>query len=91
MDNGWVQLAIDLGLVSCSAIIIDEDDAIEKLCGKQASSSLRRRQQSQQQRQNLHSVLAAEVLRQILRGLAYCHSCGVVHRDIKVGMYHVIF
>eukprot|EP00573_Skeletonema_grethae_P000464 CAMPEP_0201686870 /NCGR_PEP_ID=MMETSP0578-20130828/1153_1 /ASSEMBLY_ACC=CAM_ASM_000663 /TAXON_ID=267565 /ORGANISM="Skeletonema grethea, Strain CCMP 1804" /LENGTH=528 /DNA_ID=CAMNT_0048170975 /DNA_START=72 /DNA_END=1658 /DNA_ORIENTATION=- len=38
---------------------------------------------SNNQREILHNQLAAEVLRQLLEALAYCHSRGICHRDIK--------
>jgi serine/threonine protein kinase len=36
----------------------------------------------------IHQRFARELLRQLLEGLAYCHSLGVIHRDIKVRIGH---
>lgn len=75
MDNGWVQLAADLGLTS------EEGPGRDGSIGDGSESGML----DGKWRRRLHNRLAAEVLRQILEGVAYCHSCGIVHRDIKVG------
>ncbi len=85
MDDGWVQLAVDLGL-SSKSLLLGEEDKEDLEANDESSRLLCRRQQ----RQHLRSELAAEVLRQMLKGLAYCHSYGIVHRDIKVH-YFILF
>jgi len=69
MDNGWVQLAHDLDLISDT----DEDD-------DKSSTTMSESEKKEQ----LHNKLAAEILRQILEGIAYCHSNGIVHRKVRV-------
>ena len=36
-----------------------------------------------EKKEQLHNKLAAELLRQILEGIAYCHSNGIVHRKVR--------
>lgn len=68
MSEGWIQLAMDLG------ILLDD-----KFVGNNESNT----ETISNQREQLHNQLAAEVLRQLLAALAYCHSRGICHRDIK--------
>jgi len=68
MEDGWLQLAQDLG------IALDNNAAGDYENNDQSDSY---------QRELLHNQLAAEVLRQLMEGLAYCHSRGVCHRDVK--------
>mmetsp|Transcript_54067 Transcript_54067/g.114828 ORF Transcript_54067/g.114828 Transcript_54067/m.114828 type:complete len:589 (-) Transcript_54067:41-1807(-) len=70
MDDGWVQLAVDLGLTTAGDARSGGEGADDDGAGDGG-------------RRELHDRLAAEVLRQILEGVAYCHSCGIVHRDVK--------
>ncbi|KAL3788893.1 hypothetical protein HJC23_002647 [Cyclotella cryptica] len=67
MEDGWVQLSKDLGLYL--------EQGTDETKGRDDSDEIAR--------QMLHQRLAREVLRQLLEGLAYCHSLGVIHRDVK--------
>jgi serine/threonine protein kinase len=88
MEDGWMQLAVDLGLCSSDAFEGEEEKDEDTIVESSRMSTLGWKQQQQ----HLHSELAAEVLRQILKGLAYCHFCGIVHRDLKVpcGIVHFV-
>jgi serine/threonine protein kinase len=67
---------VDLGLRSRVAFVGEEEKDKDMIM----STTLGWKQQ----KQHLHSELAAELLCQILKGLAYCHSYGIVLWDIKV-------
>lgn len=73
MEDGWVQLANDLGVKVKEEE--EEAESHENDSGHQSG------------REKLHQKLAREVLRQLLEGMAYCHSLGVIHRDVKVNKY----
>ena len=67
MEEGWIKLAMDLG------VTIDDQDIDDE----------RYYDENSNQRELLHNKLGEEILRQLLKGLAYCHSRGVCHRDVK--------
>lgn len=75
MEDGWVKLAKDLGVTV-----------------EQSSEEIKNHDNNDDSaRQMLHRRLAKEVLRQLLEGLAFCHSMGVIHRDIKVNKHSIPF
>ena len=54
--------------------------AMEYLSGKDLAEILDR---SRQRERSIPLRLIYDVFRQILGALAYCHECGIVHRDVK--------
>jgi serine/threonine protein kinase len=78
MKDGWHHLAMDL---NCSTII--DEDHINTIDEKKEDDTNNDRQHRHHARQRLREQLAVVILRQLLAGIAYIHSHGIIHRDIK--------
>jgi serine/threonine protein kinase len=79
MKDGWYHLAMDL---NCSTIINDDDDNdIDDIIDEKSTNNNYR--QRRRHCQLLREQLALVILRQLLLGIAYIHSHGIIHRDIK--------